>query len=79
MLKGYWVYIMTGRAKTLYTGVTNNLARRVGEHKRGEVPGSTSKYGLNRLIYFEEHADIRATIEREKQIKRWRAEAKSSH
>ena len=63
---------MTGRAKTLYTGVTNNLERRVDEHKRGLVPGFTSKYGLDRLIYCEEHTDVRDAIEREKQIKRWR-------
>jgi|SRR5713101_7391793 len=72
MVRNYWVYIMTSRSKTLYAGVTNDLERRVGEHKRGEVPGFTSKYGLDRLIYFEEHSDIRAAIEREKQIKRWR-------
>jgi putative endonuclease len=72
MLRSYWVYIMSGRTKTLYVGVTNNLERRVDEHKSGTVPSFTSKYRLDRLIYFEEYADIRAAIEREKQIKRWR-------
>jgi len=56
---------------TIYTGVTNNITRRVNEHKRELTPGFTSKYGLNRLVYFEELNDIRMAIAREKQIKGW--------
>ena len=70
------MYIITGRARTLYVGITNDLERRVAEHKHGSVPGFTSKYSLDRLVYCEEHADVRVAIEREKQIKRWRREKK---
>lgn len=74
--KSYWVYVMSGRTKTLYVGVTNDIERRDYEHKNKSVPGFTSKYRLDRLVYFEEHADIRDAIEREKQIKSWRREKK---
>ena len=75
-MKSYRVYIMSGRTRTFYVGVTNDIERRNYEHKNKSVPGFTSKYGLNRLVYFEEHADIRTAIEREKQIKSWRREKK---
>jgi putative endonuclease len=71
-VNSYWVYIMSGRTRTLYVGVTNNLERRPYEHQDRRFPGFTSRYRLDRLVYFEEHADIRAAIEREKQIKSWR-------
>jgi putative endonuclease len=67
----FYVYIMAGGFRTLYTGVTNNLERRVFEHKRKVVPGFTSKYNINRLVHFEAFGDIRAAIQREKQIKGW--------
>ena len=72
----YFVYIMASRSGVLYVGVTNDIARRVVEHKEGIVPGFTKKYKVNRLVYFEETTDIRAAIAREKQIKRWRREKK---
>ncbi len=75
-MNSYWVYIMSGRTRTLYVGVTNNLERRAYEHQDKRFPGFTSKYRLDRLVYFEEHSDIRAAIEREKQIKSWRREKK---
>jgi putative endonuclease len=75
-VKNYWVYIITGRTRTLYIRITNDLERRVAEHKHGSVPGFCSKYTLNRLAYCEEHADVRVAIEREKKIKRWRREKK---
>jgi putative endonuclease len=62
---------MTNKSRTLYTGVTNDLGRRVYEHKQKLVPGFTSKYNITRLVYFETTEDIRAAIEREKQIKGW--------
>ena len=65
----YYVYIMTNRSKTLYTGVTNNLERRVFEHKQALKPGFTTHYKIDRLIYFERFGDIRSAITREKQIK----------
>ncbi len=65
----YYVYIMTNKSGTLYTGVTNNLVRRVQEHRDGSAEGFTKTYKLNRLVYFEEGNDIVGAIEREKQIK----------
>jgi putative endonuclease len=59
------------RSKTLYTGVTNNLLRRVGEHKEGRASDFTARYRLDRLVYFERFEDIRNAIEREKEIKGW--------
>jgi putative endonuclease len=67
----YYVYIMTNKSRTLYTGVTNRLVRRVAQHKRKLVPGFTSQYNLTRLVYFEVFRDIRHAIQREKQIKGW--------
>lgn len=62
---------MTNKSRTLYTGVTNDLDRRVNEHKQKLVPGFTAKYNITRLIYFEVTQDVQAAIAREKQIKRW--------
>jgi putative endonuclease len=67
----YYVYIMTNRSKTLYTGVTNDLIRRVCEHKNKIIDGFTKKYNITKLVFYEETKDIRAAIEREKQIKGW--------
>ena len=71
MEKTYWVYIMTNRSKMLYTGVTNNIARRVYEHKKKLVPGFTRRYNITCLVYFEATHDVRAAIRREKHIKGW--------
>ena len=70
-MRSYYVYILANRAKTLYTGVTNDLVRRVVEHKSGSVPGFTRKYRIDRLVYFEETGRIEDAIAREKQIKGW--------
>jgi putative endonuclease len=70
-MKHYYVYIMTNRSQTLYTGVTNNLQRRMYEHKHNLVAGFTSKYQITRLVYFEETSDVYAAIAREKEIKGW--------
>ena len=69
--KTYFVYIMANRSKTLYTGVTNSLIRRVHEHKMGTGSGFAAKYRLDRLVYFERFEDIHNAIEREKRIKGW--------
>jgi putative endonuclease len=69
--RAYWVYIMTNRSGTLYIGVTNDLARRVDEHRQRLVPGFTSKYRINRLIHAESFAEVRDAIAREKQLKGW--------
>ena len=71
MPRSYYVYIMTNRSRTLYTGVTNNLLRRVMEHKKKELPGFTQKYNITQLVFYEETDDINAAIAREKQIKGW--------
>ena len=69
----YWVYILASdRNGTLYVGVTNDLYRRVMEHREGLVTGFTKHYGVKRLVYFEEYGDIEAAIAREKSMKRWR-------
>lgn len=67
----YYVYILTNRSRTLYAGVTNDLTRRVYEHKQKLLPGFTEKYNISRLVYFEETSDVRDAIAREKQIKGW--------
>lgn len=67
----YYVYIMTNRSKTLYTGVTNDLMRRVYEHKNKMIDGFTKKYHITKLVYYEETNDIQVAISREKQIKGW--------
>ena len=72
----YYVYIMTNGVRTLYVGVTNDLMRRVYEHKQKLVPGFTRKYNLTWLAYYEETSDIWSAIGREKQIKGWRRSKK---
>jgi len=69
--KTYFVYIMTNRSRTLYIGLANSLLRRVREHKSGDGSQFTSKYKLDRLVYFERFEDVHKAIEREKQIKGW--------
>jgi putative endonuclease len=71
MSKEYYVYIMTNKSRTLYTGVTNDLMRRVHEHKNKLVAGFTSKYNIQFLVYYEAGSDIHVAIAREKQIKGW--------
>ncbi len=67
------MYILANRiGGTLYVGVTNDLVRRVMEHKEGRVEGFTSKYRVARLVYFEQYAEVGAAIQREKQLKRWK-------
>ena len=68
----YWVYILASKiGGTLYIGVTNDLVRRVYEHKMKLVGGFTHKYGIGRLVYFEQSEDIEAAIAREKRLKKW--------
>ena len=70
-MRTFYVYIMASRSRVLYVGVTNDLARRVNEHKQGLVPGFTTRYRVTRLVYSEEFVDIRDAIAREKVIKGW--------
>ncbi len=69
----FWVYILFDeRAKATYIGVTNNLRRRVFEHKTGLVPGYTKQHGIDRLGYYEEYQYIDNAIAREKALKKWK-------
>ncbi len=73
----YFVYLLTNwNNKVMYVGMTNDLVRRVYEHKTKAVKGFTEKYNVNKLVYFEETSDVNAAINREKQIKKWRREKK---
>src|SRR5689334_21742353 len=76
MPKEYYVYILTNKSRTLYTGVTNNLMRRVYEHQNKLVPGFTSRYNIQYLVYYESTSSVHVALAREKQIKGWRREKK---
>jgi len=70
--KNYYVYILTNYEKTvLYIGVTNNLERRLSEHKQELIDGFTKKYKCKYLMYYEDYSDVNDAIAREKQLKRW--------
>ena len=78
MEKTYYVYLLTNwNNEVMYVGVTNNLERRVYEHKNKLVEGFTQKYNVHKLVCFESTDDVLAAIEREKQIKKWRREKKN--
>jgi len=70
-LTNYYVYILFNKSKTLYIGVTNNLSRRLYEHKNKLIEGFTKKYNLNKLVFYEEFNSINDAIKREKQLKNW--------
>ena len=73
----YWLYILASApGGTLYVGVTNDLVRRVYEHREGVVPGFTKKYGIKLLVYFEQYDTALTAIQREKNIKHWPREWK---
>ena len=73
----YYVYILASRKHgTLYIGVTNDLVRRVYQHKTDAAPGFTSRYGIHMLVWFECYDDVRNAITREKELKKWRREWK---
>jgi putative endonuclease len=67
----YFVYIMSNPSRTLYTGLTNSIRRRVREHREKRADGFTARYNITRLVYFESFGDVHNAIEREKQIKAW--------
>jgi putative endonuclease len=72
MDKTFHVYILAGKSGVLYTGVTSNLPRRLAQHRQKKIPGFTRKYGVTKLVRFEEHGRAASAIAREKQIKAWR-------
>jgi len=68
----YYTYILANKSDTtLYIGVTNDLERRVTEHRSGTIPGFTQKYNCHKLVYFESFSDVEQAIAREKQLKKW--------
>ncbi len=72
-MEKYYVYILANQNNsTLYIGVTNDLKRRLYEHKNKLVEGFTEKYNVNKLVYFEETTDIKSAIQREKTLKKWK-------
>lgn len=74
----FYVYIVSNwNNKVIYVGVTNNIERRLYEHKNKMVDGFTKKYNVNKLVYFEQTSDVRVALEREKQIKKFRREKKN--
>lgn len=78
MDKTYYVYLLTNwNNQVMYVGVTNDLERRIYEHKNKLVDGFTKKYNVEKLVYFETTSDVLVAIEREKQIKKWRREKKN--
>jgi putative endonuclease len=75
----YYVYLLTNwNNRVLYVGVTNDLVRRLYEHKNKQVRGFTAKYNINKLVYFEETQDVMSALAREKEIKKWRREKKDA-
>lgn len=70
-MRSFYVYILTNNSRTLYVGMTNDLERRIFEHKTKSADGFTSKYNITRLVYYEDTNDPIVAIEREKQVKGW--------
>ena len=75
-LRSYYVYILASRSKRLYVGMTNDLERRLWEHRSGEPGSFTHRYNIERLVYLEEFDDPSEATDREKQVKKWRREKK---
>jgi putative endonuclease len=77
--KRYYVYLMTNwNHRVMYVGVTNDIMRRLDEHKNKLIKGFTEKYNINKLVYFEETANVSSAIAREKEIKKWRRQKKNA-
>lgn len=74
----FYIYIMASLSGTLYVGFTNNLLRRVVEHKEGKIDGFTRKYSCKKLVYYEHFGDVYVGLNREKEIKKWRREKKEN-
>ena len=75
-MKDYYIYIMTNKSRTLYIGVSNNLGRRVYEHKNKMIEGFSKKYNLTKLVYYETFNSVGDAIRREKQLKNWQRQWK---
>jgi len=76
-MKTYYVYILANkRNRTLYIGITNDLVRRISEHKSGMIEGFTKKYSIDKLVYYESTTDVSETIAKEKRLKKWKRQWK---
>jgi putative endonuclease len=76
--KSYYVYLLSNwNNKVLYIGVTNDLERRIHEHRHKLIPGFTEKYNVSKLVYYEQTSDVISAISREKELKKWRREKKN--
>jgi len=76
-MKTYYVYILANkRNETLYIGITNDLAKRISEHKSGMIEGFTKKYSIDKLVYYESTTDVSETIAKEKRLKKWKRQWK---
>jgi putative endonuclease len=75
-MREYFVYILASRSKRLYVGVTSNLEQRVAQHKSKAIPGFTSRYNVDRLVWYESTNSAIDAVERERQLKNWRREKK---
>jgi putative endonuclease len=75
-MRTFYVYILASRSRVLYIGITNDLARRLAEHRSGSWSGFASTYKVTRLVHFEEYSEPLAAITREKQLKNWRRDKK---
>ena len=75
-MKSYCVYILASKSGVLYIGVTNDLERRISEHKHGRTPGFAAKYRCNRLVWFERFQNVNEAIATEKRVKGWRRDKK---
>ena len=77
-MNNYYIYILTNQSnKVVYVGMTNDLKRRIYEHKNKLMNGFSKKYNLNKLVYFESSSEINTVLNREKEIKKWRREKKN--
>lgn len=74
----YFVYIISSRTRTIYIGVTNDIERRLYEHKHKSIEGFSARYNIDTLVYYESFADVNAAIAREKEIKKWRRQKKNA-
>jgi len=77
-MKNYYIYILASNSGTLYIGITNNLIRRIYEHKNKLIEGFSKKYSCHKLVYYEEYSDVRDVLDREKQLKNWRRKKKEN-
>ena len=72
LVRTYYVYILSSPSRVIYIGVTNNVARRLAQHRSGDPPGFASRYGAFRLVHLESTNDVRVAMRREKQLKGWK-------